>query len=342
MSQSAKILIIYTGGTIGMVEDPISGSLRPFDFDHLLEEVPELNKLNIDLKALSIKEPIDSSNVSPNTWIELIDIIEREYAFIDGFVILHGSDTMAYSASALSFLLENVNKPIIFTGSQLPIGKIRTDGKENLITAIEIAAAKENGIPIVPEVALYFEYSLYRANRTTKVSAENFEAFHSPNYPLLADAGVHIKYNRFVIKKPEEKKLICHKTINNNVASIKLFPGMTPSVFKAIAQIPELKGLIIETFGSGNAPMQDWLTNELKQLIKKDVIVVNITQCTTGSVMQKKYETGIHLETVGVLGGKDITFEAAITKLMYLLSCPELTIEEQKQLMLTNIRGEIS
>lgn len=342
MNESSKVLIIYTGGTIGMVENSFSGSLHPFDFDHLIFEIPELNKLNTKIEARSIQNPIDSSNVSLETWIEVIEIIENNYESFDGFVILHGSDTMAYSASALSFLLENVNKPIIFTGSQLPIGKIRTDGKENLITAIEIAAAKENGHPIIPEVALYFEYSLYRANRTTKISAENFEAFHSPNYPLLATAGVHLKYNRFAIKKKEEKDLICRKQINNQVASIKLFPGITEAHFRAIAQIPDLRGLIIESFGSGNAPIQEWLSEEIEQLVKKDVIVVNITQCTTGSVMQEKYETGVHLQKAGVIGGKDMTFEAAITKLMYLLSCDELSVEEQKELMTTNIRGEIS
>lgn len=342
MSTQAKVLIVYTGGTIGMVEDPISGALHPFDFNHLLDEVPELRKFNIELSSKAIDSPIDSSNINTNTWIELLDIIELNYQDFDGFVILHGSDTMAYSASALSFMLENVNKPIIFTGSQLPIGKIRTDGKENLITAIEIAAAKENGKPIVPEVAIYFEYSLYRGNRTTKISAENFEAFHSPNYPLLAEAGVHIKYNRFAIRKKDDCELVVRKKINNSVASIKLFPGIHAKAFEAIAAIKGLKGLIIETFGSGNAPMQNWLSESLMQLQKKGVIILNITQCTTGSVMQGKYQTGAHLEKCGVLSGKDMTFEAAITKLMYLISCEELSLEEQKKLVESNLRGEIS
>ncbi len=342
MDTQAKVLIIYTGGTIGMVEDPTTGALHPFDFAHLLDEVPELRKFNIELNSEAIARPIDSSNIDTHTWLELLDIIEENYNNYDGFVILHGSDTMAYSASALSFMLENVNKPIIFTGSQLPIGKIRTDGKENLITAIEIAAAKENGHAMVPEVAIYFEYSLYRGNRTTKISAENFEAFHSPNYPLLAEAGVHIKYNRFAIRKQDKKPLLIRKRINNSVASIKIFPGMSSKVFDAVAGIEGLKALVIETFGSGNAPMQPWLSESLIELQRKGIIVLNITQCTTGSVMQAKYETGVHLEQCGVLSGKDMTYEAAITKLMYLISCEELSLEEQKRGIETNLRGEIS
>lgn len=343
MSNRTNVLIVYTGGTIGMVEDAESGSLHPFDFDHLLEEIPELNKFDIDISSVSINEPIDSSNISSDTWVELLEILEENYAKFDGFVILHGSDTMAYSASALSFLMENVNKPVIFTGSQLPIGKIRTDGKENLITAIEIAAEKKsNGEAVVPEVAIYFEYSLYRANRTTKISAENFEAFHSPNYPLLAEAGVHIKYNHHAIQKPNGKNLVCRKNINTQVASIKFFPGITAEYFKAVASVPNLKGLIIETYGSGNTPIADWLSQELQTLKDKGVIVVNITQCTTGSVDQSKYQTGTHLQQSGVIGGKDITYEAAITKLMYLLSCEELRFEDQLNYMKESIRGEMS
>lgn len=340
--EKSKVLIIYTGGTIGMVEDPITGALNPFDFDHLQDHIPELNKLDVDLTVESLEFPIDSSNVSPDTWFQLVSIIGEYYQVFDGFVILHGSDTMAYSASALSFLLENVSKPIIFTGSQLPIGKIRTDGKENLITAIEIAAAKENGFPVVPEVAIYFEYSLYRGNRTTKVSAENFEAFQSPNYPLLAEAGVHIKYNRFAINKSTGEQFYVRKKISTNVASIRIFPGIQREVFQAVANIPELKGLVVETFGSGNTPTHKWLSEELLNLERKGVIVVNVTQCNTGQVLQGKYETGVHLEKVGVLSGKDMTFEAAITKLMYLLGCDELSFEEVKRCMEENIRGEVS
>ena len=340
--EKSKVLIIYTGGTIGMVEDPITGALNPFDFDHLQENIPELNKLDVDLTVESIEHPIDSSNVNPDTWFQLVTIIGEYYQVFDGFVILHGSDTMAYSASALSFLLENVGKPIIFTGSQLPIGKIRTDGKENLITAIEIAGAKENGHPIVPEVAIYFEYSLYRGNRTTKVSSENFEAFRSPNYPLLAEAGVHIKYNRFAINKPRDEAFFIRHKISTDVASIRIFPGIRREVFQAIASVSNLKGLVLETFGSGNTPTLGWIAEEISKLESRGVIIVNVTQCTTGSVSQGKYETGVHLERAGVLSGKDLTFEAAILKLMYLLACEELTFEERKIYMEENIRGEMT
>lgn len=342
MSERSELLLIYTGGTIGMVEDVETGALHPINFDQLQVEIPELKKFDCNITVKSLLSPIDSSNMNVQVWKELLQIIESSYEKFDGFVIMHGSDTMAYTASAISFLLENVNKPIIFTGSQLPIGKIRTDGKENLITAIEIAAAKENGKPIVPEVALYFEYSLYRANRTTKVSAENFEAFQSPNYPLLAEAGVHIKYNRFAIRKWEDKKVIARKNINDQVASVKIFPGLRRDVFQAIANLPNLRGLILETFGSGNVPSDSWFSEEILRLNERGVIVLNITQCTTGSVIQGKYETGVHLENAGVISGKDMTFEAAITKMMYLLSCDELSIDEQKSYVDKNLRGEIS
>jgi L-asparaginase len=342
MSETSKVLIIYTGGTIGMVEDPETGYLHAFDFDHLLEEIPELKKVGVELSVSSLEKPIDSSNMGPKVWVELLEVIERNYADFDGFVILHGSDTMAYTASALSFLLENVSKPIIFTGSQLPIGKIRTDGKENIITAIEIAGDYENSYPVVPEVAIYFEYALYRANRTTKISAENFEAFQSPNYPLLAEAGVHIKYNRFAINKPDVKPLIARKQIVDDVASIKIFPGLQQKTFRAVADIPGLRGLILETYGSGNAPSLPWLTEELVSLNERGVIVLNVTQCVTGKVIQGKYETGVHLERAGVISGEDMTYEAAITKLMYLLSCEELSLAEKKEYLETNLRGELS
>lgn len=342
MSNSTKVLIIYTGGTIGMVEDPETGLLHAFDFDHLLEEIPELNKFDIQLDVHALEKPLDSSNIGPQSWVEMLEVIESNYEAYHGFVVLHGSDTMAYTASALSFLLENVNKPIIFTGSQLPINKIRTDGKENIITAIEVAGAYENDKPVVPEVAIYFEYSLYRANRTTKVSAENFEAFQSPNYTLLAEAGVHIKYNSFAINKGTSEKLVVRKNIVEQVASVRIFPGIQKEVFQAVANIPNLKGLILETYGSGNAPTFNWLTEELLSLNEKGVIIVNVTQCNTGKVMQGKYETGAHLERAGVLSGEDMTYEAAITKLMYLLSCEELSLEEKKNYMGINLRGELS
>lgn len=338
----SKVLIIYTGGTIGMVVNQDTGALQPIDFDHLKIHVPELNRIPIDIEVKSIQEPIDSSNINAEIWFELAEIVEVNYESYDGFVILHGSDTMAYTASALSFLLENVSKPIILTGSQLPIGKIRTDGKENLITAIEIAGEKEHGKAVVPEVAIYFEYALYRGNRTTKVSAENFEAFQSPNYPLLAEAGVHIKYNKFAINGISEDAFYVRKSICKEVASIKLYPSITEKVFSAVASIPNLKGLIIETFGSGNAPQQSWMNQKLKALIDQGVLVLNVSQCDTGAVMQHKYATGIHLAHTGVMSGKDITFEAAITKMMYLLACEELSDDEKRQCLTQNLRGEVS
>lgn len=340
--RKAKVLLIYTGGTIGMVEDPETGSLHPFDFGHLLNEIPELHKFDITIDSVSLEKPIDSSDMNPKIWLKLIAILEKEYKNFHGFVILHGTDTMAYSASALSFLLENVNKPIIFTGSQLPIGKIRTDGKENIITAIEIAADYVNGAPIVPEVAIYFEDALYRANRTAKVSAEDFEAFQSPNYPSLAEVGIHIKYNHFAIKKIVNKPLKAHKGIAEEVASIRLFPGIQPQVFKAICEIEGLKALVLETYGSGNATTETWLTEEIKKLNTRGVIILNITQCIRGKVIQSKYEAGAHLERLGVISGVDMTFEAAITKLMYLLAREDLDLEQKKELLQKDIRGEVT
>ena len=326
-----------------MVEDAKTGVLHPFDFDHLFQEVPELQKLDIELKVASIEKPIDSSNVNPAVWMELLEILKKNYDHFDGFVILHGSDTMAYTASALSFLIENNKKPIIFTGSQLPIGTLRTDGKENLITSIEIAGATlPDGAPIVPEVAIYFEYALYRANRTIKLSAENFEAFQSPNYPILAEAGVHIRYHDYAIQTLSDKEVLFRDTICSDVASIKIFPGMRREIFSAIAGINGLKGLIIESYGSGNAPIEDWLIEELEKLIQSGVHVVNITQCISGHVDQGKYETSSHLARIGVIGGGNMTFEAAITKLMYLLACGELKEEDISKHMSINLRGEIN
>lgn len=342
MNDNTKVLLIYTGGTIGMMEDIETTNLRPFDFKHLLDEVPELRKLELEVKVKETTSIIDSSNASPKIWMELLELIKANYDLYDGFVVLHGSDTMAYTASAISFLIENSNKPIIFTGSQLPIGKLRTDGKENLITAIEIAGAKENGRSIISEVAIYFEYNLYRANRTSKVSAENFEAFQSPNYPVLAEAGVNIKYNRFALKKPNEERVHFRNRISEDVASLKLFPGIRKEVFQAVSRINELKGLVIETYGSGNAPMLTWLDEELRQLDEKGVLVLNVSQCLTGSVSQAKYETGQHLQNNNVIGGYDITFESAITKMMYLLACNDLSHEEKRNYLQTNIRGEIT
>lgn len=339
--QKPKVLLVYTGGTIGMIEDVETGALRPFDFKHLFNQVPELKRLNIDIDFISFEKPIDSSNMSPNEWVKMAEIIESNYHQFDGFVILHGSDTMAFSASALSFMLENLAKPVIFTGSQLPIGKIRTDGKENLITAIEIAAAKQNNKPIVPEVAIYFEYRLYRGNRTHKYNAEHFQAFRSANYPELAEAGVHIKYNYAAIQKPIEKPFMIHKKLDNNIAILKIFPGIDIKVINAIVSIPGLKGLIIETFGAGNAPIIPEMYDLLSEAIKKGMIVLNVTQCNSGSVDQGRYETSSMFNKIGVIGGKDITTEAAVAKLMFLLGTG-LTNVEIKNLLSQSLRGELT
>lgn len=339
--QKPKVLLIYTGGTIGMIEDTESGSLRPFDFNHLFNQVPELKRFNIDIDCVSFEKPIDSSNMSPKEWIKMAEIIEVNYSKFDGFVILHGSDTMAFSASALSFMLENLAKPVIFTGSQLPMGKIRTDGKENLITAIEIAAAKENGKPIVPEVAIYFEYSLYRGNRTHKFNAEHFQAFRSANYPELAVAGVHINYNKAAILKASENNLVVHKKLDNNIAVLKIFPGIKTEVVNSIVNIPGLKALIIETFGAGNAPINPEFFNILENAVNRGMIILNVTQCNSGSVEQGRYETSSAFNKIGVIGGKDITSEAAVAKLMYLLG-QNITNNDIKKLLSISLRGEIT
>lgn len=339
--QNPKILLIYTGGTIGMIEDIETGTLRPFDFKHLFNQVPELKRFNIEIDCISFEKPIDSSNMSPKEWVKMAEIIEENYLSFDGFVILHGSDTMAFSASALSFMLENLSKPVIFTGSQLPIGKIRTDGKENLITAIEIAAAKENGKPIVPEVAIYFEYKLYRGNRTHKYNAEHFQAFQSANYPELAEAGVHIKYNYAAILKPNDKNLIVHKNLDNNIAVLKFFPGIKVELIEAILNVSGLRALIIETFGAGNAPINQDMYKILKNAIDKGIIIFNVTQCNSGSVDQGRYETSSAFNQIGVVSGKDITTEAAVSKLMYLLGL-KLSNKQIKELLRISLRGEMN
>jgi L-asparaginase len=339
--KNASVLIIYTGGTIGMVADPKSGILKPFNFKNLSKEIPELKKFKIKLDSYSFKNPIDSSNMKPEIWAELAKIIEGNYTKYDGFVILHGSDTMAYTASALSFMLENLNKPVILTGSQLPIGTIRTDGKENIITAIEIAAAKENGKPIVPEVAIYFEYALYRGNRTKKVNAEHFQAFASPNYPKLAEAGVHLKFNRDFIKTPNNKKLKVHYSMCPDIAVLKIFPGITKASVESVLTTKNTKAIILETFGSGNAPTEKWLLDLLKNAISEEKIIVNITQCIAGSVEQGKYQTSTELKKLGIIGGRDMTFEAALAKLMHLLVF-QFTYKELKLRFEAPLNGEIT
>jgi len=319
-NKEISILIIYTGGTIGMVQDPVTGSLIPIDFHHISDHVPELRKFGYKLHSISFDPVKDSSNVDPEVWVKMAEIIEEGYKDFDGFVVLHGTDTMAYSASALSFMLENLGKPVILTGSQLPIGLLRTDGRENLITAIEIAAAKENGEAAVPEVCIYFDNKLTRGNRTTKMSAEHFDAFNSPNYPPLAEVGLHLRYSKNLISYPgKDQKLVVHKSFDNNVAILKLFPGINRNLVKAIIKTPGLRGLIMETFGSGNAPTYQWFLDDIVHFIDSRGIILNVTQCPGGSVEMGLYETSRQMLAAGVVSGRDITSEASVTKLMHLL-----------------------
>ncbi len=340
MAKKPAILLIYTGGTIGMIDDPATGLLKPFNFGRLLDEVPELRKFNIRIDTHAFEKPIDSSNMQPETWLRLAGLIGKHYAKYDGFVILHGSDTMAYTASALSFLLENLGKPVILTGSQLPIGTIRTDGKENLITAIEIAASvQRNGKPCVPEVCVYFEYRLYRGNRTHKMNAEHFRAFRSYNYPLLAEAGVHLNYNTAAIRPHPAGKLIVHEQLDTRVAILKLFPGITPEVVEAVLGVKGLRAVVLETFGSGNASTGKRFIAALENAIGRGLIILNITQCAAGSVEQGRYETSSQLARIGVTGGADLTTEAAVTKLMFLCGKEKSRASILKQLG-KNLRGE--
>ena len=338
----SKVLLIYTGGTIGMIKDPETRALKPFDFEQITKEVPELNKFECEIDTFSFENPLDSSNMRPEIWVQIAEIIEDKYALYDGFVVLHGSDTMAFTASALSFMLHGLNKPVILTGSQLPIGTIRTDGKENLITAIEIAAAKKANNPLVPEVAIYFEYNLYRGNRTTKINTEDFEAFESFNYPILAEAGITIKYDfRSIMQLKPERQLNVYKVFDKNVASLKLFPGITEGFVSHFLKTPNLKAIVLETFGSGNSMSEEWFFSLLKQAVDKGIVIVNITQCKGGRVDHSKYESGNSLEAIGVISGGDITFEAAITKLMLLLGGKTIA-EKIKIKFLSPFCGEIS
>ena len=341
MSSKSKVLIIYTGGTIGMINDPKTGHLISFDFKHIYHHVPELERLNIDLTTISFEHPVDSSEMNPKRWSEIAQIVYDNYALYDGFVILHGSDTMAYTASGLSFMLQGLKKPVILTGSQLPIGTIRTDGKENLITAIEIAASKDDkGESIVQEVAVYFEYSLYRGNRSSKVSANQFEAFSSPNYAELAVAGVNIKFNKEQLLRTKTSDFQLFTNFDNHVAILKIFPGFSATVYKSIFNFSLVKGIIIETFGAGNAPSDADFRELITNYIAEGGIVVNITQCSSGSVEQGKYETSSFFSKVGVVSGSDMTTEAALAKLMYLLGS-ETSNEIIKQKLMKSIVGEL-
>ncbi|MBT8260454.1 MAG: asparaginase [Flavobacteriaceae bacterium] len=337
-----NILLIYTGGTIGMIKDPKTKALRAFDFGHLIEKIPELNLLDCHINTTSFENPIDSSNMNTEHWVKCAEIIEDNYKDFDGFVVLHGSDTMSYTASALSFMLEELNKPVVLTGSQLPIGDLRTDAKENLITAIQIASLTEKGKPVIQEVTLYFEYKLYRGNRTTKINAEHFEAFTSLNYPELIESGVHLNINRDVLYKPlAKKKLRVHKVLNTNVVILKLFPGISESILRSILESENLQGIVLETYGAGNTSDEKWFVDLLKVAIKKGIHIINVTQCSGGSVLMGQYQSSAQLKKIGVISGKDITTEAAITKLMYLLSL-NLSKKSFKNVFQTAIRGEIT
>ena len=325
-----------------MIENPETGALESFNFHHLLENVPELKKLNYTISTIQFDPPIDSSDMDPEKWVELVEIVYENYNYFDGFVILHGTDTMAYTASALSFMLENLSKPVILTGSQLPIGVLRTDGKENLITAIEIASAYENGRPIVPEVCILFENFLMRGNRTKKVNAENFNAFRSQNYPPLARVGIHIKYDKYLVHHNDpEIPLRPHYLMDPNIVILKIFPGISIETVNAILTIPNIKGVVLETFGAGNATTKPWFLNALKNAVDRGLVIVNVTQCTGGSVQMGLYETGNKLCGVGVVSGYDSTTEATLAKMMFLFG-HGLSPEEVKDRMNYPIAGEIT
>ena len=339
----SKVLLIYTGGTIGMNRNPQTGALEPFDFEHLIYNVPELKQFDTVIESFQFQPPIDSSDMSPRLWTELSHVISDRYEAYDGFVVLHGTDTMAYTASALSYMLENLTKPVIFTGSQLPIGQLRTDGKENLITAVEIAAAKDDeGRAMVPEVGIYFGGHLLRGNRTTKQSAEEFNAFESFNYPHLVEAGVNIVYHRDRMLRPDwDRPMTPHFRLDNNVIIFSLFPGIREDLIRHIIHTPNLKSIVMRTFGSGNAPQSPWLINALREGSRNGKVIVNISQCMQGAVEMGRYDTGYQLKEAGVVSGYDSTVESAVTKLMFLQSHFDDPVCV-REMMCRSIRGEIS
>ncbi len=337
-TQKNKVLMIYTGGTIGMVQDE-NGSLQPFAMERIYDALPVLHRTNYTIDSCELERIIDSSNMTPEFWVDIADIIEKHYDDYDGFLVLHGTDTMAYTASALSFMFKNLSKPIVLTGSQLPLGMLRSDGRENIICALEIASAQE---AVIPEVTIFFENHLYRGNRSTKVSAENFDAFSSFNYPSLAKAGITISYKSHLFLPQPSGALKVRKAFDRRIAVLKLFPGILPAAVESVLQTPDLQGVIIETFGSGNAPTEPWFINALKDAIDRGVIVLNVTQCKAGSVQMCQYQASCDMDRIGVIGGHDITFEAAVTKMMYLLGNFPDDKQKVRDRLAKSLRGELS
>ncbi|NDV69053.1 asparaginase [Dysgonomonas sp. 25] len=343
IDDSSRVLLIYTGGTIGMVENPETGFLESFNFEHLNSHIPELQRFRFQVDHIVFDPVIDSSNIRPEHWQKMVRTIEDNYEDYDGFVILHGTDTMAYTASALSFMIENLSKPVVLTGSQLPIGKLRTDAKENLITALEIAADKDLiGLPIVPEVCIFFQNYLIRGNRASKINADNFNAFRSFNYPYLAKSGVHIWYDKkAILPVNNEKKTRFHYHLDSRIVVLRLFPGIDQTTVEAILNIDGIKAVVLETYGSGNAPLTTWFLDAIRDAVKRGVIIVNVTQCEIGSVDMQRYETGLELLKAGVISGFDSTAEAAIAKLMFLIG-HSYEKEDIKVRMRVPLVGEIT
>lgn len=337
-----KVLVIYTGGTLGMVYDAKTDSLVPFDFAQIPDNLPEMARLDFEISVLTFDHLLDSSNMNPQVWVQLAEIIKEKYTQYDSFVILHGTDTMAYTASALSYLLENLNKPVILTGAQLPIGVARTDAKENFITALEIAADQTHNRPVISEVCIYFNSVLLRGNRARKNESVQFNAFESENYPVLAEAGIKIEYNKPYLKHYDSDAILkVHQTFDDNVLILKLFPGITDKVVRNILEIKGLRGVILETYGSGNAPTDEWFLKLMKEFIDKGIIIFNVSQCNGGRVTQGRYQTSQFLQEIGVVSGADITTEAAITKLMFALGQSEDN-QEVKKILKKSIAGEMS
>ena len=338
-----KIMIIYTGGTIGMIENPVTHSLHPFDFTHLIDNVPKIKKLDYEINNIQFHPPIDSANMDPERWVEIARSIADNYADYDGFVVLHGTDTMAYTASALSFMLENLHKPVIITGSQLPIGEVRTDGEENLITALQIAAATDiGGEPMVQEVAILFEDYLWRGNRSTKISADYFNAFKSNNYPYLAKIGLDIQFHKErLLRNHAHRPLKVQYNLDRNVMFLTIFPGITETTLRHLLATPGIKGIVMKSFGAGNAPTDRWFVDAIHDAVKRGIVIVNVTQCVNGGVNSERYMTGNAMSAAGVISGNDITSEAALTKLMYLFGMG-LTADEVKKYLNFSLCGEVS